>query len=226
MELLRRFAIHPAAARSPGPPSAGPAPAPAGASPAGGPRRRGRPPCASCRPVTGTAMPQVSGSTTPASWAIALVGRLAQQGAELVRRQPSRRDPRTAPRYSACTCLGWSAISASPAEDTCTGMPSGDLRPVRHRSAAGKPLHEERLPAVQHGQVHVLVEHLLDVLHERHGRLRGAPGWGNSGSPAPTAAAPAARSRRRPAPAAHARPAAGPAGAPWSAAARPGRPAP
>ena len=49
--------------------------------------------------------------------------------------------------------------------------PASDLGPVCHGSAAGKPFHEQGLPAVQHRQVHVLVEDLLDVLHEWHGSL-------------------------------------------------------
>ena len=56
--------------------------------------------------------------------------------------------------------------------------PSGDPGPVRHGAAAGEPLDEERLPALQHGQVHVLVQHLLDVLHKGHGRLAEGKGGG------------------------------------------------
>ena len=44
--------------------------------------------------------------------------------------------------------------------------PAGHLRAVGDRAAAGQPFDKERLPAVQHGEVHVLVKHLLDVLHE------------------------------------------------------------
>ncbi len=50
-------------------------------------------------------------------------------------------------------------------------QPAGDLGTVRHGAPPGKPLHEERLPTVQNRQVHVLVEDVLDVLHERHRSL-------------------------------------------------------
>ena len=51
------------------------------------------------------------------------------------------------------------------------GHPAGHLRPVGDGAAAGQPLHKEHFPPVQHGEVHVLVQHLLDVLHERQGGL-------------------------------------------------------
>ena len=60
------------------------------------------------------------------------------------------------------------------------GHPACHLRPVGHRAPPREPLNEQRIPPVQHRQVHVLVEDVLDVLHERHGRLPQRQGRGGT----------------------------------------------
>ena len=133
------------------------------------------------RSRTGTAMPQVSGSTTPASWAKPWCGCFGQQRADIVAGQPSRRDRRTGQGSRPGSPFSWCAISTSPAEEMWTG-----IRPATFARLATEPRRESRstnkgLPPVQHRQVHVLVEDLLDVLHERHGRLPQGQGRASAG---------------------------------------------
>lgn len=50
-------------------------------------------------------------------------------------------------------------------------QPPGDTGVVDHRSGSGKPLQEEHVFAVENAQLYMVADHVVDPLHERHGRV-------------------------------------------------------
>lgn len=55
-------------------------------------------------------------------------------------------------------------------------QPPGDPGVVDDRARRGQPFHEQHLVAVEHAELHVVAEHRVRVLQERHGRLAQAQG--------------------------------------------------
>jgi hypothetical protein len=58
------------------------------------------------------------------------------------------------------------------------GHAAHHLCPVGHGAAPGQTFHKKGLPAVQHREIRVLIEDLLDVFHKRHCRLPKLKGGG------------------------------------------------